>query len=73
MGDISHCVCCEINTANVIRTRVGCVTYAWCCFLLFTTGGLLALLPFCCDSCKDTEIICQKCMTVKTQIDANCC
>jgi hypothetical protein len=72
-GDVAYCECCSMKTENVKRSRVGGVTFMWCCFLLLLTGGILALVPFCCEDCKDTEIICQKCLNVKTKIDATCC
>lgn len=73
MGDVAFCEYCQQKTANVKRTNVGGVTLAWCFFLLLLTGGLLSLVPFCCDDCKDTEIVCQNCTNTKTKIDATCC
>ena len=55
-----------------MRTKIGGVTLAWCC-CLFVTTGILFWVPFCCDSCKDTEVVCQGCQLVKTTIPANCC
>lgn len=54
MGDQTYCAACEQNTPNVIRHKTGSITFLWCCCLFWTTGGLLACLPFCCDNgCKD--------------------
>lgn len=72
MGKISTCALCQKETDNVMRHKVGGVTFAWCCCLLVTTGFLF-WVPFCCDGCKDTEVVCQGCQLVKTTVPANCC
>lgn len=72
MGKISKCGYCNKETDNVMRTKIGGVTIAWCCFLMITTGFLF-WIPCCVDSCKDTEVVCQQCTLVKTTIPANCC
>ena len=70
----SPCQFCQGDTGNITRKKVGCVTIAWCICLLFTVGAYgLCVIPFCMDSCKDTEILCVKCQQVKTKIPANCC
>lgn len=55
-----------------MRKKVGCVTMAWCCFLFMITG-VCFWVPFCVDSCKDTECVCHSCGLIKTTIPANCC
>ena len=73
MGDIKHCEVCQTDTDNIKRGKVSTVTFAWCFFLLFVSGGLLAFVPFCYDVCKDTQIICQRCQQLKTTVEATCC
>ena len=71
-GSGSTCLTCGKDTGQIARKKVGCVTIAWCiCLFLWT--GWLCCLPFCIDSCKDTELICVKCQQVKQKISANCC
>ena len=72
-GTGSPCPACAHETGNIPRKTVGKVTILWCLCLTFTTGLLCALYPFCTDSCKDTELVCVKCQTVKNKIPANCC
>ena len=72
-GDGSPCPSCAKDTGNMPRKKVGIVAILWClaCFLL--TGSICALYPLCSDSCKDTELVCVRCQTVKSKIEANCC
>jgi hypothetical protein len=37
------------------------------------SGCSLCCIPLCTDSCKDTELICVKCQTVKSKLPAKCC
>jgi len=68
------CPVCGHETGSMPRKKIGCVAIAWCLCLLFTIGGYgLCFIPFCTDSCKDTELVCIKCQTVKSKIEANCC
>ena len=68
------CGTCGKETGNIPRKKVGCVAIAWCLCLLFTVGGYgLCFIPLCNDSCKDTELVCVGCHTVKQTIKANCC
>ena len=67
----THCQICGQGTGNIPRRKAGCVTWAWCICLLLTTGW--CCIPFFIDGCKDTELICVKCQTVKQTIPANCC
>ena len=71
-GDGSPCPSCAKDTGNMPRKKVGGVAIAWCvaCFIL--GGGICSLIPLCTDSCKDTEIVCVRCQTVKSKISANC-
>ena len=71
-GDISHCPYCNQQTNNVMNRKAGCTTFLWCFCLLATTAGLF-WVPFCCDGCKDTVVVCQRCCNVKTTVEANCC
>ena len=70
-GSGSPCPACGKDTGNIPRKTIGCVTIAWCLCLFFFTG-VAWCYPFCTDSCKDTELICVKCHTVKSKIPANC-
>jgi hypothetical protein len=70
----SPCGICGKDTDSVPRKKLGCVAWAWCICLLLTFGGYgLCLIPLCSDSCKDTELVCIKCQSVKQTIPANCC
>lgn len=72
-GDGSPCPTCGKDTGNIPRKKIGCVTILWCLCLLFFTGGMAWCYPFCVDSCKDIELVCARCQTVKSKIPANCC
>jgi hypothetical protein len=68
----SPCQTCGKDTGNVIRRKIGMVALAWCLCLLFTTG-FACYIPLTRDTCKDTELVCNRCQTVKAVIAANCC
>ena len=69
----SPCLTCGRDTPSMPRKKIGGVAIAWFCCLLWTVGSYgLCLIPLCTDSCKDTELICLKCQTVKQTISANC-
>ncbi len=68
----SACQICGKETGNILRRKLGCVGIAWCVCLALTTG-ILCVIPLCGDSCKDTEIVCNHCQTVKSTVSANCC
>ena len=72
-GDGSPCPTCGKDTGNIPRKKIGCITIVWCLVLFLLTGGLAWCYPFCTDSCKDTELVCVRCQTVKSKIPANCC
>lgn len=67
----TNCPSCGHETGNLPRKKVGCVAISWCVCMLFTTG--CCWIPLCMDGCKDTELVCVKCQTVKSKIEANCC
>lgn len=70
----SPCGVCQNDTSTISRKKIGGVAIAWCVCLLLTIGPYgLCFIPFCMDSCKDTELICTKCSTVKQTVSANCC
>lgn len=70
----SPCRTCGKDTDNLPRKKVGCVAIAWCLCLLFTVGAWgLCLYPLFNDGCKDTELVCIRCQTLKSTIPANCC
>ena len=71
-GSGSPCPACGKETGQIPRKKIGCVTILWCLCLFFFTG-VAWCYPFCVDSCKDTELVCVKCHTVKAKIQANCC
>lgn len=68
----SPCGTCGRDTGNVIRKKVGTVALMWCICLLLTTG-FACYIPLTRDSCKDTELVCNSCATVKSVVAANCC
>ena len=72
-GAGSPCPACGKETGQIPRKKIGCVTILWCLCLFVFTFGSAWCYPFCTDSCKDTELVCVKCHTVKSKIDANCC
>ena len=68
------CMTCGKDTDSIPRKKIGGVAIAWCICLCLTVGSYgLCLIPLCSDNCKDTQLICVKCQTVKTTISANCC
>ena len=71
-GDSSQCPYCDRGTKNITKRKVGCTTIFWCLCLLLTVPGFF-WIPFCCDGCKDTDLVCEQCGNVKTNIPANCC
>jgi len=71
-GDGSPCPACGKDTGNIPRKTIGSVAILWCLCLFFFTGTAWCY-PLCNDGCKDTELVCVKCQTVKTKIPANCC
>jgi len=72
-SDGSPCSTCGKDTGNIPRKTVGCVTIVWCIVLFILSGGVACCYPFCTDSCKDTELVCVRCQTVKSKVPANCC
>ena len=70
----SPCGICQGDTGTITRKKIGGVAIAWCICLLLTVGGYgLCFIPLCSDNCKDTELVCLKCSTVKQTVSANCC
>lgn len=70
-SNASPCSTCGDDTGNIPRRKVGMVAIIWC---LLLTSCFICYIPLCCtDSCKDIEIVCVKCQTVKNKIAANCC
>jgi len=72
MGAGLMCPCCRRETNNFPKKVAGGVTWIWC-FGLFIFTGICCCIPFCVDSCQDTELVCVACQTVKGRIEANCC
>lgn len=72
-GDGSPCPTCGKDTGNLPRKTIGCVAITWCLCLFFLTGGMTFCFPLCIDGWKDTELVCVRCQTVKSKIQANCC
>ena len=70
-GNSSGCSACGDETGSVPRKKVGTAAIMWC---LVLSNCCLCCIPLCLtDSCKDTELVCVKCMMVKHKIEANCC
>ena len=69
--DGTPCQFCGSKTSHITRRKVGCVAIAWGFCLLVT--GVCWWLPCCMDGCKDVELVCVKCQSVKGVIPANCC
>ncbi len=66
------CPMCGFDGASTWRQKTGVVSWAWCiCLFLFFWP--LCWLPFCMDSCYDTQIVCNRCGQVKNTIQATCC
>lgn len=65
------CPNCQKHAGQIPKKKIGCTAILWCICLLPT--GFLWCLPCCMDGCKDTELICTACQTVKNTIPANCC
>jgi hypothetical protein len=55
------------------RHSAGCVTYSWCVCLFCFTGFFGFWIPFCIDSCYDTEVMCSRCGFVKGVVPGDCC
>lgn len=62
-----NCLLCRRETSSITRKTPGGVTWIWC-FVLFVVTGICCCIPFCVDSCQDTEIVCVNCQTVKSRI-----
>ena len=56
-GDSSQCPYCDRDTKNITKRKVGCTTISWCLCLLVTVPGFF-WIPFCCDGCKDVDLVC---------------
>lgn len=69
-GHGSPCQVCGKDTGSIPRKKVGCVAIVWCVVL---SSCMLCCIPLLSNSCKDTELICEKCQTVKSKIAANIC
>ena len=72
-GSGSPCPSCTKDTGNIPRKKIGTVAILWCLCLFFFGGGFCSLYPLCSDGCKDSELVCVRCQTVKSKIQANCC
>lgn len=73
-SNATYCSQCKTKTENIGRRAVGRVTIMWSFALTFV--GLvccLCFIPFCNDDCKDLEIVCMHCDSVKDKIPAQCC
>lgn len=68
----SKCPACGEHSESVQRKDAGCATWSWCICLALTVTPLF-FIPFCTDSCKDTEIVCVKCQSIKTTVKGQCC
>jgi len=66
------CPICRQETGSLTRKVAGGVTWIWC-FGLFIFTGICCFIPFCVDSCQDTELVCMNCQFVKARQEANCC
>lgn len=60
------CPICRRETDNFPRKVPGGVTWIWC-FGLFIFTGICCCIPFCVDSCQDTELVCVVCQCVKAR------
>ena len=67
------CPKCGVDNGQTVRKTIGVIVFLWCICLFVATGGIGSIYPFCHDSCKDTEYICNKCQMVKRKVPANCC
>lgn len=71
--DRSPCATCGKDTGHIGRKVIGGVAMAWFCCLFWTLGWTgICCMPCKTDSCKDTELVCMKCHTVKMTVPANC-
>jgi hypothetical protein len=68
----SQCVFCRRDTESFSKKIPGGVAWMWC-FGLFLFTGVFCCVPFCVDSCHDTQLLCVGCHGVKTTIESNCC
>lgn len=71
--DGTPCQFCGAKTSHITRRKVGCVAISWSVCLFLTTTVLCCWIPCCMDGCKDVELVCVKCQSVKGTIPANCC
>ncbi len=60
--------CCK-DTGIIPRKSIGTVAVLWC--LVTLTCGF-CLVPLLSDGCKDTELVCPNCNTVKSIVQASC-
>jgi hypothetical protein len=67
------CKMCGYNGPSNWRQSAGCATYSWCVCLFCFTGIFGFWIPFCIDSCYDTEVMCARCGFIKGVVPADCC
>ncbi len=60
------CPFCRRETDSFPKKSPGGVTWIWC-FALFLFTGVCCCIPFCVDSCQDTELVCLTCQQVKAR------
>jgi hypothetical protein len=70
--DALQCPICGQAGDNIVRYRMGAAAWAWCCGLFWTTY-FFWLIPVCSNSCKDTELLCNRCGAIKLVIPGKCC
>lgn len=66
------CRICGYDGMNIWRQSTGCALISWA-ICLFCSTGFFCWVPFCIDSCYDTEVVCSRCAAVKNVVKADCC
>lgn len=60
-------------TDSFARRSPGCAAFSWCVCLFCFTGIFCFWVPFVIDRCYDVEIVCPRCLFVKSVVEAPCC